>query len=240
MKTKTLFKFILFLVVVWGAFFYFTKDKPAEVDVPFLSDDNVIKFSRDDGDDSQKVRDDVATSTDETADVIIDDDVHETPPEETLVDEDVPGGPPVPVGDQEFITYTNKTVGYTISRPDQWYWQHLTRAEIGEKNPLVHDYFIADRNPLLPLGSEYLGEIVIEVSKGDIADFADSVSGFSKEDREIGGKSAVRYEGMRGEQKIIEYHFTKGSFTFRIIYARVDSTEEEEKIFETIVTSLTF
>ncbi|MFH1866640.1 MAG: hypothetical protein ABIJ81_00965 [Patescibacteria group bacterium] len=144
-----------------------------------------------------------------------------------------------------YVFYTNKAIGYTIERPDQWYWRHYTRGEIGDSNPLVDDYFIADPNPLPKLGSEYLGQMVIEASSRPLSDFADSVRGLSTSQIIVASLSAIRYAGFRTNQlvenqKVIEYHFTKGSRTFRIIYNKQDSSEEAEQIFEHLVESFSF
>lgn len=170
----------------------------------------------------------------------------EIPTIEDVEKEQEPQGPAVPVGDQEFASYTNKAIGYTIVRPDKWYWQHFNTAELeAEGVEGVLDYFIADRRPLIGFGSEYLGEIVIEVTKRDLSDFADHVKDFSKKNTKVGGIDAVRYEGVVTneivtKQKWIEYQFIYNNLTFRIIYAKINSTEEEEAIFGQVVQSFVF
>ena len=145
----------------------------------------------------------------------------------------------------QFVDYENRAVGYRIQRPDKWYWQHLIRSEIGEQNPVVDDYFITDRNPLPQLGSEYLGMIVIEVSRRDPADIAPSLEGFEKTTARVGDESATRFEGVRDNQLItnqkwIEYHFTRDNRLFRFMYAQSDATPADIAVFEEVVKSFTF
>lgn len=144
-----------------------------------------------------------------------------------------------------YVEYENKAVGYTIQRPDKWYWQHSIRSQIGENAPLVDDYFIADRNPLPALGSEYLGRIVIEVSRQTVADVADRVTGLTKTTATVGGIAATRYEGIRNNetatnQTWIAYQFMKDSRLYRLIYTQTNSTPADVAVFEEVVESFTF
>lgn len=143
-----------------------------------------------------------------------------------------------------FVSYTNKAVGYTISRPDKWYWRHYIRSEIGEKNPKVHDYFITDKSPLTGLGSQHLGTIVIEVSENQPEDFADTVKDLNKRNVQVAGLDATRYEGIRRVGDVnwdtVEYHFVKEAKTFRLLYAMQEGPGDYKEVFEELVKSFTF
>src|SRR3989338_1336720 len=144
-----------------------------------------------------------------------------------------------------YVEYENKAVGYRIQRPDKWYWQHYIRSQIGENSPLVDDYFMADRNTLPALGSEYLGRIVIEVSRRTAADVADSVASLTKTDATVGGITAARYEGIRNDetapnQTTVVYQFVKNGSLYRLIYAMENSTPADVAVFEDVVKSFAF
>lgn len=144
-----------------------------------------------------------------------------------------------------FVDYENRAVGYRIRRPDKWHWQHLIRSEIGDASPLVDDYFMADRNPLPQLGGEYLGMIVIEVSRRDLTDIAASLEGFTKTEATVGGQTATHYAGVRDNQVVanqtwIEYQFSRGGRLFRLIYANSNTTPVDEAAFEEVVKSFAF
>jgi hypothetical protein len=148
-------------------------------------------------------------------------------------------------GGVAFVEYTNKTTGYTIDRPDKWYWQHLIQREIGETMPEVDDLFVTDPNPLPPLGTSYLGRIVIEVSRRSMADLERNAFDLTSSAATVGGISATKYEGVRTNemvenQKVIAYFFQKDGKTYRIVYTKIASTPEEEAVFERVVESLSF
>lgn len=143
----------------------------------------------------------------------------------------------------KFVSYTNRAQGYTILRPANWYWRHYIANEIKNMNSEVVDYFITDPNPLPGLGSEYLGKIVIEVSKRPLSDYQDSVAGLEMSEQIVGGMSAKKYTGERISQSsektaVVEYQFAKGDSTWRLILIRSD--EIDEKIFDQVVSSLRF
>ncbi len=144
-----------------------------------------------------------------------------------------------------FVTYTNRAVGYTILRPNNWYWRHYIANEIGSINPSVVDYFITDSKPLPSLGSEYLGQIVIEVSERELADYAEAVAGLEKSVGMVGSITAQRYEGEKTNQsenkvKVVEYQFSYNKKTFRIIYTAEPSSDNEKDIFDQVVSSFKF
>lgn len=144
-----------------------------------------------------------------------------------------------------FVTYTNRAVGYTILRPDNWYWRHYIADEIGGINPSVVDYFITDSKPLPSLGSEYLGQIVIEVSERDLGDYSEAVAGLKKSPSLVGNLPAERYEGEKTNQsgekmKVVEYQFRYNQRTFRLVYMGDPSSDNEKAIFDQVVSSFKF
>ncbi|MBI5071541.1 hypothetical protein HZB93_01455 [Candidatus Falkowbacteria bacterium] len=148
-------------------------------------------------------------------------------------------------GGVEFVEYVNKSVGYKIVRPDGWYWQHFIEREISEAMPGVFDLFVTDPNPLPGFGTGYLGRIVIEVSERSMDELARNVSDLTSSAVTVGGISATKYEGVRTNemvenQKVIAYHFQKDGKTYRIVYTKINSTSEEEAVFQRVVDSLTF
>jgi hypothetical protein len=155
------------------------------------------------------------------------------------------GEEPSETGGVKFASYANKSVGYTIDRPEGWYWRHYIQKEIGETHPGIEDYFITDPNPLPRLETEYLGRMVIEVSKKSLDEIAANVSDLTSSDTTVGGVEAKKFEGTRDNemvknQKVIAYHFQKDGRTFRIVYTKLNSTSEEEAVFEHLASSLTF
>lgn len=147
------------------------------------------------------------------------------------------------LGDQKFILYTNQAVGYSVLRPDNWYWRHYIANEIGSAS--ADDYFITDPNPLPGLGSEHLGQIVIEVSKRPLTDFADGVQSLTKRSVTVAGIAATRYDGTRtteqaGEQKVIEYQFTNQARSYRLIYVNAVASQDQEDIFEQVVAGFSW
>lgn len=144
-----------------------------------------------------------------------------------------------------FVEYKNKSMGYTIDRPDKWYWQHLIQREIGEAMPEVDDLFITDPNPLPPLGTEYLGRIVIEVSRRSMVDLERNYSDLISSAATVGGISVTKYEGVRSNemvenQKVIVYLFQKDGKNYRIAYTMKDSTTGDEAVFQRVVESFSF
>jgi len=161
-------------------------------------------------------------------------------PEEEISGEEVSG-----VREVVFVDYTNKSFGYKIVRPDKWYWQHYIKKEISEAMPGVLDLFITDPNPLPGFGTEYLGRIVIEISEKSLDELARNVSDLISSAATVGGISATKYAGVRTNemvenQKVIAYHFEKDGKTYRIVYTKINSTSEEEAVFERVVDSLSF
>ncbi|TSC76623.1 MAG: hypothetical protein G01um101431_756 [Parcubacteria group bacterium Gr01-1014_31] len=139
-----------------------------------------------------------------------------------------------------YADYENGAMGYRIRRPEKWYWQHLMKNDIAASNPAVTDYFMADRNPLPGLGSEYLGMLVIEVSGKTPADIADATVDLEKTSTTVGGSTANRYAGVRNGYVVIEYQFTKGSQLYRLIFTSADGAPADAAIFEEMVKSFTF
>ncbi len=151
----------------------------------------------------------------------------------------------IEVSGVEFVEYANKSTGYKIDRPDKWYWQHLIRKEIGEAMPEVDDLFVTDPNPLPPLGTEYLGRIVIEVSRRSLADLKGSYFDLTSSAATVGGISAIKYDGVRKNevaenQKNIVYLFEKDGKIYRLAYVMENSSAEDEAVFSRVVESLSF
>lgn len=145
----------------------------------------------------------------------------------------------------ELVEYVNNSIGYKIVRPDGWYWQHFIEREISEAMPGVVDLFVTDPNPLPGFGTGYLGRIVIEVSGRSMDELTRNVSDLTSSAVTVGGIAATKYVGVRTNemvenQKIIAYHFQKDGKTYRIVYTKINSTSEEEAVFQRVVDSLTF
>jgi hypothetical protein len=167
------------------------------------------------------------------------------PSAEAVEPSELPGSEEENAGKAEFTEYENKSIGYKIVRPDKWYWQHFIQREIGEAIPEVDDLFVADPNPLPPLGTEYLGRIVIEVSQKSLADLEKNYSDLSSSAVIVGGISATKYDGVRKNemaenQKNIVYLFEKEGKTYRLAYVMENSTAEDEAVFLRVVESLSF
>ncbi len=146
---------------------------------------------------------------------------------------------PVEASGVAFVKYENKAMGYAIDRPDKWYWRHYLKSQMQEQAPGVEDYFIADPAPLLGLNSEYLGRIVIQVSRRDLGEYADEVEGFASKESAVGGQRAVRYAGERNGNTVIEYQFKRGDFVYRLRY-QAPAGADQAAAFERMVASLAF
>ncbi|PIS05096.1 MAG: hypothetical protein COT81_02930 [Candidatus Buchananbacteria bacterium CG10_big_fil_rev_8_21_14_0_10_42_9] len=148
-------------------------------------------------------------------------------------------------GENETQVYTNKAIGYSLNHPVNWYWQHFLAGTTENGVNLDSDYFIADPNPLVGFGSEYLGRYVIQVSSRPLSDFADAVNDLTKSSSKVDGIDAARYEGTRTNmvvenQTVVEYQFMRNGQSFRVIYSMLDSDPEQEAMFESFVKSISF
>ncbi len=143
--------------------------------------------------------------------------------------------------DVTFSPYENKAIGYTINIPDNWYWQHFMKHQISAAggNELIDDYLIVDKNALLGLGSEFLGQIVVEKSTMSLANLAKDKTSYNKKDITVAGMPATRFELETEDSKMIEYHLDKDGQTFRLMYVSSD-LPANEKIFELMVKSFSF
>ncbi|MFA6307659.1 MAG: hypothetical protein WCS88_03110 [Patescibacteria group bacterium] len=141
-----------------------------------------------------------------------------------------------------YQSYENKAIGYKILIPEKWYWRHFMKNELTKAglNEAIDDYLILDKVPLLGLGSQYLGRIVVEKSSFDLAELKKDMSAYASKDVNIAGQSATRFELQTSDTKTIQYLFTKGDMTFRIIYQMLDSDAKNEAIFEKVVNSFSF
>ena len=148
----------------------------------------------------------------------------------------------------DYVLYENKAIGYTILRPDGWYWQHFMKADINTVNSsgLIDDYLVLDQTPIIGLGTEYLGRIVVEQSRMDIADLKKNMGEYTSQEVTINGQTATRFELQTDENhyfpntKRIEYHLVKNDKIFRLIYHMADSDKFNEDIFTTMVLSFTW
>lgn len=147
-----------------------------------------------------------------------------------------------------FTSYENKAVGYKILIPEKWYWQHFMKSQIKAAggNDSVDDYLVTDKNPLVGLGSEYLGQIVVEKSSFSLDDLSADKKDFSSREVTVAGQKATRYEmqtngdhALFPNRKLIEYHLSRNDATFRLIYISNDNMENET-IFEKMVESFSF
>jgi hypothetical protein len=138
----------------------------------------------------------------------------------------------------EFVQYTNKAVGYTIMRPEKWYWEHTLGSQI-DKSLGVED-ILRMRN--LPLHETDLlgtfGQITIGVvSKAQTRSELD----FDSSETVVSGVKAIKYTGDHPEftdVKRIEYHFEHNGRAFQITYVGRDDLEVG--ILQNIVKSLQF
>ncbi len=147
--------------------------------------------------------------------------------------------------DFNYVIYTNRAAGYNILRPANWYWRHYIANEIKKYNPQVVDYFITDPQPLPGLDSEYLGQIVIEISERPLVDYQGAVSGLFKTEAVVANQSAYRFAGervgMSGEKKyLIEYQLEYNNKTYRLVCKAKTANDSAVEIFEHMVKSLKF
>jgi hypothetical protein len=142
--------------------------------------------------------------------------------------------------DYEYVLYENKAIGYSIMRPDGWYWQHFMKSDLeaAGSNELIDDYVVLDKSGITGLDSEYLGQIVIEKSRMSLEDLAKDKKEYASKEVTIDGQEAMRYE-LETDKKLIEYHFVKDGATFRLYYISNDN-QENEVVFEKIVKSFSF
>lgn len=140
--------------------------------------------------------------------------------------------------------YINKSQGYSIVRPANWYWRHYIAKDIVNIDSQVIDYFITDSAPLVGLDKNKLGLIVIEVSNKPINEYALAVADFAKTEVDIGGETANRYDGLVLSrvlaQPIVEYQFSHNNKTFRIFLNNSVDNVNNVKIFEKLVKSFKF
>jgi len=153
--------------------------------------------------------------------------------------DDVPKNNVMEETDINYTSYENKAMGYTVLIPEKWYWQHFMKNELttAGTNELIDDYLIMDKVPLLGLGSEYLGKIVIEKSKLNLAKVEALMNEYNTRELTINGQNAKRFELQTDESnyfpntKMIEYHLEKNDTTYRLIYHMFNSDEQNEAIF---------
>lgn len=139
-----------------------------------------------------------------------------------------------------FVMYENKVVGYSLQRPEKWYWQHFLRKDLNLAAPQADDVLIVDPQPLQTLTSDWYGQMAVEVGRRDLTQHAsDWLKDFAVSDAMVGGAKATRYEGLSlekgGDMKVIEYHLMKGQQSVRLIYNKIGSMAADEEIFQHLV-----
>jgi len=149
------------------------------------------------------------------------------------------------VGGINFTSYTNRSMGYTIVRPERWYWRHYIKSQIGSNQAQVEDYFITSPKPLPGLDASVLGQIVIEATVQDLNELSTRLSTFTKNDVEVGGVKGTRYEGTKKDSqgrdlKVVEYQIKGDKESFRFIYTQGQDDQDNLAVFEKIVQSFKF
>ncbi len=138
------------------------------------------------------------------------------------------------------VPYENKAVGYTLMRPRTWQWRHLIKSQIQATDTTNDDLFITDPVKLGAVGSDNLGQIVLAVSSKSLSDYQDTVKDLTAADTKVAEIDGKRYDGMRNDQRVIEYQFTRNGKTFRFTYMGKQNDEVTESMFEDVVKSLKF
>ena len=141
-------------------------------------------------------------------------------------------------------SFDNRALGYTVKFPANWYWRHFIKQEI-DREGVIDDYFAADPNQNINLGSEYVGRYVIEVSTRGVeellSDFRAARSNITQRTRQIAGTSANFLEGVATDgQKQLVYVFSKNGKTYRILFTMQASTAADEEQFAAFVESIEF
>lgn len=167
--------------------------------------------------------------------------VSETPaatPEAMATKEPGVAASPV-VADRPLVAYENRAKGYTLQRPDRWYWEHLIKSQLPEGD--VTDLFRTDPKPLPGIPSETYGMIAIEVSAKNVADVPAYLKNSPSPLTSIAGISATRHEGTVFDGiRVIEYRFVQKGETYRFSYAGAASDPAGAAIFERVVESFKF
>ncbi|MFZ5391328.1 MAG: hypothetical protein ACOZAJ_03585 [Patescibacteria group bacterium] len=144
-----------------------------------------------------------------------------------------------------FVSYSNRSVGYSIERPNRWYWRHYIKSQIGSSHPKVEDYFMTSPKALPGLQADVLGQIVIEVSRQELNELTTGLEKFSKTESQVGGLMAIKYEGSKKDStgqeiKVIEYQISRDKQSFRFIYSQIEGETDNSQIFERMVKSFAF
>lgn len=157
------------------------------------------------------------------------------------VNEDTRGGDTYSGGVDAFVAYENKAMGYSIQRPDKWYWQHSIKSQIIDGDDTMLDNFATDPFIAPIAGAPQESRVSIVVFSRDPESLNDLTSGLESSQVSIVGQSSTRYEGVKNDsEKVIIYHFVKDDLVYILTYRKQNSTPEEEGVFENIVSSLKF
>lgn len=143
--------------------------------------------------------------------------------------------------------FENRAANYSVTHPSNWYWRHYISTEISNREIL--DYFVTDSTPLPGLRTEYLGQIVIEVSTMDanvlIAELKQGLTNPTERTASVAGQSATRLEGTASGEVLSGFHtiayiLSKGEWTYRIWFNKLNASTEDIARFEELVTSFSF
>lgn len=130
------------------------------------------------------------------------------------------------------VSYTNRAVGYTIMRPERWYWRHDILSD--------SDVFMADRKPL-PEDSNSPVMILVRVSLNERA--RDLVTaGLTQSTATVAGVNGFKWVGTQevfGEDKyIVAYEVVTDKRTYQLVYQGASANQPEQQVFEALVQSL--
>jgi hypothetical protein len=145
--------------------------------------------------------------------------------------------PVVIPSDVSMVSYTNRAIGYTIQRPERWFWQHdiLTNS----------DRFATDRKALqLTAGDTLAQGVSIYVWLQDAAPALDA-AGFTQTSEMVSGVDASKMVGTRRlpgsdvEQFITVYQFDFEKRIYRLQFVSTTKDNPDSAIFEAMVKSFT-
>ena len=226
MKPQTVL--FIILVVIVGIVFYQSQNKEDAVN-PLKGDRPAVEESDDAMmEDSGAMMVEDSTTGDAMDDMKVEDDSDSMQQDDTTTDAPVMSD----IEGQTFTEYDNKAVGYTIDRPDNWYWQHFHKAALNETHPDVTDILALDRKPLPEIADIYDAKIVLEVANRNLES---EISGLSVVQD---SSSGTRYEGKRNGKDVIEYHTTLGNSVARFIYSAEQKNDTEVAVFDHMIESL--
>ena len=138
---------------------------------------------------------------------------------------------------KDYITYTNRAIGYSIDVPENWHWRHFIKSDI-DLALNVDDYLVLDPGPIVDVKDAQHAQILVEISKRALTDFADSVKDLTPLPATIAGTLANRYEGLTVDNKVITSIVSVNGSTYRILYAKAVSTAADEAVLQHVLDSI--